>query len=166
MRIIKKIVKYASIFVGVCLLLFLILITTSCIPRESIEEKLKESATFLKDKNGIEELARVRYDKIIHYYADSMLLNIIYCLDTDTPIKSTLWANYYEKRHMDVNDDFVEVVEEQKAPNQQYLRYWHGSMAIIRPLLLVFNIEQIYILNRNIIYNISWNTILLTVQKE
>ena len=73
MRVLKTIVKYGGIFCGVCLLICLTLITSSCIPRENIEEQLKESAIFLKEKNGIEELERVRYDKIIHYYYNTKI---------------------------------------------------------------------------------------------
>ena len=123
---------------------------TSCIPRSAIEENLKESLPFYKENNGIEQLVKRREYTYLHYYADSILLNIIYCMDTQKPIESTLWANYYETIYADINNDFIRVVEGQKEPNQQYLRYWHGSMAIVRPLLTVLNMEQIYKLNRNI----------------
>lgn len=32
-----------------------------------------------------------------------------------------------------------------KSGNTEYARYWHGSTAVIRPMLLLFNIKQIYI---------------------
>ena len=150
MRFIKTVFKYIGIFSGILVILFSGLMLTSCIPRESIEENLQESAEFYKDKQGIERLHPDRQDLRLHYYADSMLLNIIYCIDTEHPIQSTLWYNYYETEYVAKNDDFIET---QKEPTNQYLRYWHGSMMIIRPLLLIFNIEQIYMVNRS---NISW----------
>lgn len=153
MNFIKIAIKYIGVFSGILVILFSGLMLTSYIPRECIEENLQESAEFYKYKQGIHRLHPDRQDLRLHYYADSMLLNIIYCIDTEHPIQSTLWSNYYETEYVDKNDDFIEVVETQKEPTNQYLRYWHGSMMIIRPLLLILNIEQIYMVNRS---NISW----------
>ena len=69
-------------------------------------------------------------------------------MDSHDAVYSTLWAYYYETKKMDINNDFIDVVENEKHANTQYLRYWHGSMLILRPLLIVFNIEQIYLLNK------------------
>lgn len=153
MQKIKAIMKYSIIFCVIVVSLASGLILTSCIPKEFIETNLQESAEFYKDKYGIQRLHPIREELKVHYYADSVLLNIIYCLNTEQPIQSTLWANYYETEHADTNDDFIKVVEEKENPNTQYLRYWHGSMMIIRPLLLIFNIKEIYLFNRR---NISW----------
>ena len=152
MKFIKDIMKYIIIFIGIVVILFSGLVLTSNIPKEKIVQNIQESVEFFKYKQGIHFQHFTRKDSIIHYYADSMLLNIIYCIDSEKPIESTLWANYYQVEYIDRNDDFIEVVQQQKEPNTQYLRYWHGSMMIIRPLLLIFNIEQIYTLNR---YNIN-----------
>jgi hypothetical protein len=38
-------------------------------------------------------------------------------------------------------------VRDGKGPNQQYLRYWHGSIAIVRPLLAIMPLQGIYIFN-------------------
>ena len=59
-----------------------------------------------------------------------------------------MWARYYETVKVDVNNDFIKVVEKDKEPNQQYIRYWHGSMVILRPLLVFFNFEQILLINK------------------
>ena len=41
----------------------------------------------------------------------------------------------------------AEAVKTDPPANMEYLRYWHGSLMIIRPLLAILNIEQIYIFN-------------------
>lgn len=144
---IKYVMKYIGIFCIVLVILFLALVLTSCIPKRAIEENLQESVELFKQNRGVEQLLKRREYTYIHYYADSIILNIIYCIDSEKPVESCLWANYYETVYADINNDFIEVVEEQKEPTQQYLRYWHGSMTILRPLLIIFNIEQIYLLN-------------------
>ena len=58
-----------------------------------------------------------------------------------------MWSKYYETVKRDVNKDYIDLVRHNKEPNQQYIRYWHGSMMIVRPLLIIFSLEQIYVAN-------------------
>ena len=36
--------------------------------------------------------------------------------------------------------------------NEQYIRYWHGSLSILRPLTVIFNVNQIYIIMKVIFW--------------
>ncbi len=158
----KKVLKYIAIFFCVLIVCLALLVITSKIPKSSIEENIKESAEYYKEVKGIEMIRRWREYTYIHYYADSMLLNIIYNIDTEHPLSSSLKAMYYEHIKQDINDDFIATVEKGYEANTEYLRYWHGSMIIIRPLLTFLNISQIYILNGVIMaLLIIWLTILL-----
>lgn len=150
LRINKKatsILKYICIFIVTVIILFSSLVITSMIPKNAIKEKMVESVEFFKKNSGIEAVQSRREYSYLHLYADSVLLNIIYSIDSNKPIESSLWCNFYQKLYADINNDFIEVVENDIVPNQQYLRYWHGSMIILRPLFTIFNIEHIYILN-------------------
>ena len=144
--------KYILIFLLTVTILFSLLILVSKIPKSAIENNLKESANFYTNKEGLEGLFKKPDYEIIHYYADSMLLNIIYHIDENHPVKSVMWANYYETIKMDANDDFINSVCQETPANQEYMRYWHGSMVIIRPILMIFNIEQIYLINKIIMW--------------
>lgn len=151
-NILKKFTKYILIFVMTIMTLFLALVGTSTIPKQSIEENMKESAEYYKSKPGI-ECDNINFQpSYLHYYADSILLNIIYNIDSQKPVESTLWAKYYETIKMDLNIDFINTVERQMGANTQYLRYWHGSMMFLRPLLTIFNIEQIYKINNILLF--------------
>lgn len=147
MNKVKSVGKYVIVFIGVLIVLFLLLVVTSMIPREAIQDNLEESAKFYERKGWIYELQPRRSYTYLHYYLDSTELNIIYCMDTSKPIESAMWARFYEKDYVDGNNAFIEVVNGEQEANQQYLRYWHGCMVILRPLLTIFNVEQIYILN-------------------
>ena len=72
---------------------------------------MKESVGFFKEHIGIDEIQKRREYTSIHYYADSILLNIIYCIDSDNPVESVMWAKYYETVKADINRDFITVVE-------------------------------------------------------
>ena len=150
----KKVIKYIGVYLITLIICVIALVGTAKIPKTAIEKSIKESAEYYKKVDGIERIQRNREYTYLHYYADSMLLNIIYCIDTDNPLKSTMEAKYYEKIYADINDDFIEMVEEGKEANKEYLRYWHGSMAIIRPMLVVFNIEQIYVINTVVMFGL------------
>lgn len=78
-----------------------------------------------------------------HLYADAITLNIAYHFSKDNPIESVIRANYYN-RDGDVNTSLRTAVKDQTGAETQYLRYWHGSAAIVRFLHLFFNINQIY----------------------
>ena len=149
----KKTIKYITIFIVTVLILFLLLVITALIPREKIENNIRESTeAFYNDKDRkilekAEVLGKEQYE-YRHIYADAMLLNIIYNIDTSNPIRAVIEAKYYsEDGAKQITYDFNKIVEEQHEANVQYIRYWHGSMSIIRPLLTFLNLNQIYILN-------------------
>lgn len=141
-KIVKEILKYASILaIMVTILSTVMLLTIITIPREKIGENIKESIPTLKSAMEVKRIKPERYDTYLHVYADEILLNIIYCMDTKTPLKSMMEAKYYKG---EINPSLEGAVENQSNGNTEYIRYWHGSMTIIRPLLIFFNIEQIY----------------------
>ena len=144
MKYIKNILGYILVFIITLVILFLGLTLTAKIPKSKIEENLKKSATYLEKNSGFKRLQPGREYTYLHLYADSIILNIINCVDTNKPIQSIMWDKYYETIKMDINNDFIEVVQENKEPNQQYIRYWHGSMMILRPLLMIISLEQMY----------------------
>ena len=149
----KKAIKYITIFIVTVFILFLLLVITALIPREKIENNIRESTeAFYNDKDRktlekTEVLGEKQYE-YRHIYADAMLLNIIYNIDTNNPIESIMEAKYYsEYGGKQITYDFNKIIDEQHEANVQYIRYWHGSMSIIRPLLTFMNLNQIYILN-------------------
>ena len=166
MKNLKKILKYIIIYITTVSILFSLLSLSSKIPKSSILKNIEESVTFFKENAGIDEKLKRREYTTIHYYADSVLLNIIYCIDSHNPIESTMWAKYYKEVNADINNDFINVVEEDKEPNEQYLRYWHGSMLILRTLFTILNIEQIYLLNKIVMYGLAMVLFILIFRKS
>lgn len=161
----KNILKYILIFILVIFVALRLLIITAKIPKQAISKNMKESVGFFKEHIGIDEIQKRREYTSIHYYADSILLNIIYCIDSDNPVESVIWAKYYETVKADINRDFITVVENDNNPNQQYMRYWHGSMVILRPLFVFFNIEQIYLINKIVMWGLAIILLIILLKK-
>ena len=166
MKNFKNILKYIIIYLITVSMLFSLLSLSSKIPKSSIQKNIEESVTFFKANAGIEEKLKRREYTSIHYYADSVLLNIIYCIDSQKPIESIMWSKYYKEVNADINNDFIKAVEEYKEPNDQYLRYWHGSMLILRPLLTILNVEQIYLVNKIVMYGLAIALFILIFRKS
>lgn len=148
----KMVYKYFIIYICFVFVLFFGLVGVANIPKKHIEVNMRQSAEFYKKKNGMHYIIDNREYSRVHYYADSMILNIIYNLDEDNPVDAALMGRYYENQRIDINDDFINTVFFHKNANQEYLRYWHGSILILKPLLVFFDIEFIYELNKWILY--------------
>lgn len=139
----------AARFVGVFLLcdiiLTMLLVATQYIPQKAMEANIRTSAEYLVEGDLFGERIRNIYPSRIDRYADSILLGIAWQTNTKHPVKQTMWSSYYHDKLHNENKNLLTAVREHRKPNQQYLRYWHGSLVILRPLLLLFDIGQIYI---------------------
>ena len=143
----KKVLNYIIIFILTLFILFFALVVSSMIPRSAIEPKIIESVEFYKKRAGLHEIEKDHIYSYIHYYADTRKLNILYSTDSENPTESILWSKYYQEIKADTNSNFINAVEKNKEPNEQYLRYWNGCLLVLRPLLTIFNMEQIYLIN-------------------
>lgn len=143
--------KYIITFFITLGILFSVLVLTAKIPKSYIKENIIESKSSFEDTTReVRYIGKYRDYTYIHPYADAIILNIIYNIDYENPIKSTMEAKYYQKDSQystGIRDFFATVDNDEKA-NKEYLRYWHGSMSILRPLLTIFNLEQIYTINK------------------
>ena len=148
----RQLADYFLVFILLASLLIMALVSVAMIPKEWIEDNIKESAEYLQERNiafrwvfpGVE-------GSRLDLYADSMTLDIAYYLDTDHPVQSTMWAKYYWEPGTKINASFLKAVTENPEPNKEYVRYWHGSLVFIRPLLCCFSIQEIFILHAGIL---------------
>lgn len=143
----RQTVTYIAIFLSAVILLTGVLVLSAEIPQSAIRENLLESAEFLCDGplfgTVIEGVDSSRIDR----YADAILLSIAWQYYSAQPLESVIWSAYYYSPFQNENQNLLDAVTYGYPANQQYLRYWHGSIAIVRPLLTVFSLDQIYLLN-------------------
>ena len=145
---VKEVFKYVIIFFSILILGVSLLVVTSKIPKEYIEKNIEESTPYLSKNTEINFMKRKHPFMWLHIYADEMLLNIIYNIDTSKPLESVLEAKYFDDGLASLKK---QMEDKSQVANTEYIRYWHGSMIFIRPMLTVFNIHQIYIINAIII---------------
>lgn len=163
---IKSFICGVFIFITASALMLGILLLSAMIPKEAIREKTLESAQFLYDGELfgtiIEDVDASKIDR----YADAILLNIAYHYDAEHPLSSVMLSAYYFTIIHEENENLLEAVRDDKDANQQYLRYWHGSIAIVRPLLTVLSIRQIYILNGIVLILLTALYMFITIRKK
>lgn len=143
----KKVGKHLMVFVLLFTGLTLLLTAAAAIPREWIKDNILTSAELLKERPLFFEVWEGMESSQIDRYGDSVLLNIYYCMEAKDPLRTALYAGYYEDMNRDAGFNLQDMIEQGLEPNQQYLRYWHGTAVVIRPLLIWLHIGQIYLLN-------------------
>lgn len=147
---IKSFASYILIFVASVLLLAGFLFISAYIPQNWIQKHMEESADILCEHNRIWYMLPGVESSQNHLYADAITANIAYHLSDDNPLESVMWARYYWLDG-DVNTSFRTAVRDHLEAETQYLRYWHGSAAVVRLLHIFLNITQIYWLHAVVI---------------
>ena len=140
----KKMILYSMIFVGTIVCLTGIQIASALIPTQKLQENMKESADFLCEREAFFRLSENLECSNIDRYADSILLSIAYHFEPEKPLTSVMWSSYYYTAYQNENNNFYDTVKQRLPANQQYLRYWHGSAAVVRFWHLFASLKQIY----------------------
>lgn len=169
MEMVKAISKYAVIFIITLALLTSLFLLVAQIPREKIQNNMEESAKYLQQKGAAFPFTVLGIDcSKADYYADAVLLNVAYYLKSGRASESVSWAHFYSGDAFDwngmVTDYLPTAVREQPEPNQQYLRYWHGSLTVVRPLLMWFGINEIYVILGTLLWALLGTVIILLVR--
>lgn len=160
---IKELIKYIIIFFSIIILCVSLLVVTAKIPKESIEKNIEESTPYLSKNSEINYIKRKHPFMWLHIYADEMLLNITYNIDTDKPLESVLEAKYFDNGLASLRK---QMEDKSQVANTEYIRYWHGSMIFIRPMLTIFNIHQIYIVNAIIMAMLTIALLVILFKKK
>lgn len=146
-QIVKDGLKYILTFLIITGLLLGLLVLSAMIPQKAIKENVQESAEYLCQGELFGEVVEGVAGSRIDRYADSILLGIAYQYHSKAPLASVMCSAYYHSELHNENENLLAAVTNHYNANQQYLRYWHGSNVIWRPLLVILNLKQIYILN-------------------
>lgn len=125
-----------SIFCGMLLLLI-----TGWIPKSMIEDSCEESSIYFTEHELFPYLVEGQFNTRQDNYADCILVNILYHVDGENLPVSLIKASYYNPEMDSVEVSLRESVLEDKTPNVDYFRYWHGSMALLRPIFLFTGIQ-------------------------
>ena len=130
----KKITVHLAAFLAAIAVMWWLLVLTSLIPNEKIYEGLMESADYYGNTEAFSFENSGRLCDVADNYADAILLNILWNIDSSHPVYSSLDTKYYSGEELGVNYGLYAALNG-VAPDTDYSRYWHGSVIFIRPLM-------------------------------
>lgn len=162
---IKSLTAYIFIFAASAGFMAGFLLMSAYIPQSRIQKHMEESADILCEHNRIWYMVLGVESSQNHLYADAITVNIAYHLSDDNPLESVMWARYYWQDG-DVNTSLRTAVQNHLGAETQYLRYWHGSAAVVRLLHIFLNIRQIYWLHTVVILGLLAVLLTLLIKKR
>lgn len=124
----------------------LLLMITACIPQSMIQKQSEESALYFSTRDPFPTLIGEYVNSIQDNYSDTVLCDIIYCIDNGHPFKSVIRAAYAQGEYEEAYEGYLKVTRGETTANREYGRYWHGSMVLLRPLLVFMPILTIRII--------------------
>ena len=130
----KKITVHLAAFFTAIAVMWGLLVLTSLIPNEKIYEGLMESADYYGNTEAFSFENSGKLCDVADNYADAILLNILWNIDSSHPVYSSLDTKYYRGEELGVNYGLYAALNG-VAPDTDYSRYWHGSVIFIRPLM-------------------------------
>ena len=164
--------KYLLTFISIIIVFNILLLLSSLIPSKMLDNKIKESASILNEEQT-RYLYSEPFGVFINTSADAVATNVIYSIDSNSPYESYMkarknyrpeftlveqkesngegiTARYLEKEGYEVVDEGYDAIGElsnsvdgKLKTSLIYGRYWHGYIALYRPLFTFLNIKQI-----------------------
>ena len=163
----KQIAGYFISFLLMATVLTLGLVASATISKESIKQHLEESASYLtEDPTNFHYIVKGVDGSLRDQYADTVLLDIAYYINPEKPIDSLIWDRYYASPTEEFIYSLEEALKTDPSANSEYLRYWHGSLMIVRPLLMFINIRQIYTFNFVVLFVLLFWLILILIRNR
>ena len=114
-KFLKNVLQIIVIFFSVLFLLLFLLLSTSKIPRQSIEKNLVKSTDYFKKHNMVHMIQIRRDYTYLHLCSESVLLNIVNCIDTDNVFEAIMLDRYYETAIQNTNKEFEHVGKREAA---------------------------------------------------
>ncbi len=137
-------------FVGALFVFWAALAGAAAIPNSAIRENMTRSALSYRDVDAF-ALGDDILNRTADNYADAILLNISYNMGKADPVTGSLNTGYYAEEETGVNYGLYLSVAEDKVPNNDYTRYWHGSSIFVRLCHLFTDVNGMKLLGFGVI---------------
>ena len=145
--IIWQCLKYISTFILTLVVLISLTTVVNKIPRNYLKNNYLKSIEKIEQKNTLQR--EISMSTVSDEVVDVLTLNIVYSMDNKHPLKSFLAAKFVCFYDLNISnlEALKRTVNENLLPNQEYLRYFHGSLLILKPLFCFLDLQGIYLFN-------------------
>jgi len=137
----KRILVCIGTFLVTLVVLWAALFAASCIPNELIYDNMYSSSIYYSDKKAFVYDGAMR--RTADNYADSILLNVAWNMNSDDPFVSCLDTKYYDGEDYGENWGLYCAITGKNEPNTDYTRYWHGMTLFVRLFTLFTDVNGI-----------------------
>lgn len=162
--------KYLCIGMVLLIIFVALLVLAILVPNDAVKNNVEQSAEILSNSEPIDYYNNLDKKIFNHNHSDALMINIMYGMDKNNIIESIVKCKrnnvigLTQKNIPDSNGDLLhngmfdmtqELLAMTKGENQttyDYARYWHGYIAVLKPLFLIFNIQQIRIILALLVY--------------
>lgn len=128
---------------------YLLLVAVYCIPQSRLFLNLANSvAAIQKDDADLSEVITGYPGSRLDVFTDGAMLNTALHTNDDGPFKRAIACYQYKYKDRSPAQGFTDFFIP-KDPDGEllYIRYWHGFLVVLKPLLLFFNYSDIRMLN-------------------
>lgn len=161
----KKVLLHISVAAGTIAVLWLLLFLSVQIPNEKLRDHMEQSALSYRDQDAYQFTRGTHYNGIQDNYADAILLGVLWNMGNGEPVKAALDTCYYDgENYGESYGLYLSIYGEE--PNTDYSRYWHGSAALIRPLLLVTDVNGVKLAGFTAILILTGLLVLLLLRRQ
>lgn len=172
MQFLKNFFKY--ILVCICLIIIYVgtMVLTSLIPQSALKKNVTKTSEVYNKEGEKKKIKILGKEDTLFIFTDALMVNTAYSVNSKKPLESALldrkdWVEGqttdYEAdsqynlgafgKYKDENENVFQAAElyglmhgEPITTSYEYARYWHGYLIFLRPLLLIFSIKGIRIL--------------------
>ena len=146
----------------------LLMLGTYTLPSSLITDNVIASAQQLQHEGQAAHLINSRLGRLDNY-TDALMLNLAISSDTKHPLSSAMLNPYYDNDDEDVaksvNTERVAHGQTNGLEKRFYGRYWQGYLLTLKPMLILFSLHGLRIVNCLLMLLLSLATLWLIWQK-
>lgn len=134
--------------IGGVLIGFLLLVLVYMLPVGSMRENVKGSAGEWYEEGAWPVMINGYSGSILDNFTDSLMLSIAIYENEESTVTQAM-KNYYAMESVDSLpfDSLYAYLQDESCYGENYARYWHGYLVILKPLLMFFSYSDLRILN-------------------
>lgn len=169
----KSIFTFGLIFASLIAIYLLVLYISALLPSEGIKKNIKESVQTINDpRDWVDPITfsggETKGPYTINIGTDAIMMNVIYNMNLESPFKSILLDRLYGKSDniYDCMPNLIATVDGDATHEFFYGRYWHGYIALWRPLFIFFNYLDLRTFNFFVFNLLVFLLIIFTTKKS
>lgn len=127
---------------------FLLLVFVYMLPTEPMQNNVRNSANEWYDEGAWPVMVNGYSGSILDNFTDSLMLSVATYENEESTVTRAM-KSYYAMKSVDTLsfDSLYAYLQGESCYGENYARYWHGYLVVLKPLLLVFSYSDLRILN-------------------